>query len=342
MNDLSTASGAIRPLEQREFRIGRTFVGSFCATLAAALVALTIVRMAPLPDAAITDPQLRWTLAAMPGDEIMTLKHRHAAASPRYDIGLFGNSRIMMIGADELRLPGKRIFNFAIGGSSIRQSIRLLEQLQASGRAPATAVISMDNVELGLPSISGGLPGLPHRWWTALNDAHIAWGHGGARGAAVDTINFIASEGRAFAIGFNHTFVLAKLRALRHADGPRTGFRSDGSLQETAPQSPSIDPMPKRADTYPQIEADFARLARIREAGTRIIVYESPIAPALGTSADEELSPNARQVRQRFRSACDRFALACFGPPQLGDRPWFNRDHAPAQSLADWLRDRIQ
>ncbi len=328
--------------QQSRGRQSHLFFWSLFGAFGAAMAALVLLRMLPLPEEVLQDPQRRWILGQLPSDEWVDLKLRHARSNQPYDIGLFGNSRILMVGADELGLNNRRVFNFAIGGQSVRQSIRLLEELHASGKAPAIALISMDHVELGLPGGPGVTPRPPLRWLTGAADVWIAWRREGLRSAIIQTINSGAAEGAGMAMTFNHVFLLSKLRALAGVAGPSMNFRADGSQEQVVPAGPvTLGPLPRRADTYPQLESDFARLAAIRDSGVSIVVYESPVAPSLGGAADRELSSNARDVRRRFHEACAQHRLVCHGPPVLADTPWFDRDHAPAAQLAMWLRPLI-
>lgn len=321
----------------------RYFVWSFFCGLVVALAMLLLLRMIALPMVVLDDPERRWVMALLPSDEIATLKLQHAERKPAYDVGLFGNSRVFMVGKDELGLRGRRFFNFAIGGQSVRQSIRLLDGLRMRGKAPAIAIISMDYAELGLPGGLGVFPGPPRRWLQEAIDIWIAWKHEGPRSAIIQIINAGSAEEQQMAITFNHFYVLAKLSALAGVAGPATSFRADGSLKEThSAGDVSISPLPQRADTYVQLEYDFARLAAIRDAGTRVIIYESPVAPRLMSLDDGRLSANARAVRRRFHEACVKFRLECYGPPLLTGEAWFDRDHAPAALLAAWLRPQIE
>ena len=114
----------------------------------------------------------------------------------------------------------------------------------------------------------------------------------------MQAINSAVAEASSAAVTFNRIYVFEKLRALAGFSGQKTEFRIDGSrIQPKPPDTIELLPLPKRADTYPQMESDFARLAAIRNAGIEVIVYESPLAPGLANSTENELSENARQVR---------------------------------------------
>jgi hypothetical protein len=319
----------------------RYFFWPFITVFAGTVAALLWLRAVTLPTAVLEDEQRRWALAALPSDEIAALKIRHAEEAPRYDIGLFGNSRILMLGADELNPGKRRVFNFAIGGQSVRQGLRLLEELHARHKMPAIAVISMDHVELGMPGGSAVFPGLPTRLFDAADDVQVAGRQLGNGAALLQFNNAVHTEGKEIALTFNHTFVRAKLAALAGMTGPALNFRADGSQKEIVPATPDIQPLRPRADLYPHLENDFARFAAMRDAGARVLIYESPIAPSLGGTEDGDLSVNARNVRRRYKEACAKFRLECYGPPVLTARPWFDPSHAPADQLAAWLNSKI-
>ncbi len=320
----------------------RLFIRSFVAVMVALVVLLAMLRLMPLPASIIDDPLRRGMLEVLPSDEVAAIKLRYADRHTRYDIGLFGNSRILMIGSDELKVD-RRMFNFAVPGQSVRQSILLLEALRGLGKAPALAVISMDYVELGLPGGAGVYPGPPARWFGYIVDAWIAWEKSGVRGPAASIFNAAANEGSQITLTFNHTYILTKLRAVLGLGEPTGDFRSDGSRKEIVPSRPTdLGRLPQRADDYPQLESDFARLAAVRDSGTRVLVYESPVAPPHMNLNDSSLSAKARAVRRRFHAACEVFRLECHGPPLLTQNAWFDRDHAPAAALAAWLRPLIE
>jgi hypothetical protein len=318
------------------------FLRSFFGASVVMLAALLMLRMVALPSDILDDASRRGIIDALPSDEIAALKVRQAEQHARYDIGLFGNSRILMICTDELHLGDRSVYNFAVPGQSVRQSIRLLDQLSSRHKTPRTAVISMDYIELGLPGGSGIYPSVPTRWLNELADAWIAWQRQGPNAAAVALINAADLEGQEMALTFNHLYLVTKLRALAGNTDAPAAYRGDGSRKEVIPTPPpTLGRMPQRGDSYPEIESDFARLAAIRDSGTRVIVYESPVAPQF-SGTEDHLSANARTVRQRFHDACARFLLKCMGPPALTAQAWFDRDHAPAALLAAWLRPLIE
>lgn len=124
-----------------------SFLCSALACLTALLSGLIALRICAVPEAALTQHDRRWIVDILPSDELAPLKFLRAINNPPTDIGLFGSSRILMIGVDDLAMLGHRMFNFALGGQSVRQSVRLLDELYGTGKASAIAVIAMDHVE---------------------------------------------------------------------------------------------------------------------------------------------------------------------------------------------------
>jgi len=55
------------------------------------------------------------SLDELPLPVFAELKFRHVKRQPRYDIGLFGNSRSLGVGTRHLSLGDCRFFNFSVG-----------------------------------------------------------------------------------------------------------------------------------------------------------------------------------------------------------------------------------
>jgi hypothetical protein len=64
----------------------------------------------------------------MPMIDLKEIKIRHALRVERFDVGLFGNSRIIQVSQADFNYGNGRFFNFAIPGSSIRNSISMLDR----------------------------------------------------------------------------------------------------------------------------------------------------------------------------------------------------------------------
>jgi hypothetical protein len=319
----------------------RLFLVSCSGAFIAALAVLLIIRAVPLPSSVLINTVHGGAVDRLPPDEITALKVRVARERPRFDVGLFGNSRVLMVGADELNAGREQTFNFAIGGHSVRQSIRLLGELALIGKAPRLALISMDHPELGLPGGSGVYPPPPRRWYLRAIDITNVRREWGWKAAGVALANSIAIEYSTFALTFNRVYVQNKISALWEPSSIRGAYRPDGSRVESQPTRHTELELPRpRADFYPELESDFSRIAAMRRDGVRVIVYESPLEPTILDQVESRLSANARDVRRRFLTVCERFGLECYTSPRLIGGHWSDATHAPAQLLADWLRKR--
>ena len=98
---------------------------------------------------------------------------------------------------------------------------------------------------------------------------------------------------------------------------------------------------PVRVDRYVLLESDFKTLTAVRQAGTRVILYESPLAPAVADRVDRSPSPLARDVRTRLAALCRAYDIECHPAPDLGPVEWSSWDHAPAgplgRRIAEWI-----
>jgi hypothetical protein len=205
-------------------------------------------------------------------------------------------------------------------------------------KLPKIAVISFDHVELGLPGGHGIYPPRPRRELAVVADVFRTWQIAGLRPASIAAYNAAAHEARLLAVAFNRFATWIKIRALVGVAGPSSPNRADGSREHQSQQAAADAPVAKRADTYFLLEHDLAVLARVRDRGTRVIVFESPLAPFIVDEVERTLSANARNVRERLRAACAQFALECHQAMKLPNVGWSDATHPPADALGAWLR----
>lgn len=291
----------------------------------------------------------RAALADLPAVDRAAAKLRHASLRPPFALASFGNSRVLMLNTATLKkLPGD-FFNFGIGGQSFRQSNRMLQLLVSMDKLPETVLISFDYPELGLPGGEPVSPGFIERIRDRVDDmGHLQAAGVSTKALAVFVWNNLVAELRRFRLGFTYTVVTARARliAATFVSMPALPnyFGVDGSvIEQPAAGSKNIN-WPKkfrRAERYALLEHDLDILAGLAARGSRIIVYESPIAPEIRDSAEANLSVNARDVRRRFFQRCRERNLECYPSPILDGRfrgiHWRDATHAPAQLLADWL-----
>lgn len=281
-------------------------------------------------------------------------KLRHAAQAPRYDIGLFGNSRALDVNAADLGLGAScRFFNFALAGESLRGSVAFLEELAANRKAPRLAVVSIDNFEIQTYANPMFLPALP-RWRQALADlgagirrADITW-----REFADMAWRILWNENELAKRPFNIALLRDNLEVLlgiapatSMTVEPGRGYRDDGSRTQPAdvPRAPPppLPPPQSRQVLGGYLAYDLARLARLSAQGIAIVVYESALDPGNAARSPGRL---AQESRERFVAACRAAGLDCHvAPTRLpgDDGLWRDSTHAPAAPLSHYVRGLI-
>ena len=294
-------------------------------------------------------------LAGLPIHDLAALKRRHAAAVARYDIGLFGNSRVVQVGAADIGADERRFFNFAVPGTTLRQSVELLDLLVEDGSAPRVAVISVDNAVLHFQSRLA-YPGLIRR----LPDAAAgAWqirgtGDGGWPLAIRALIDDIGTGWAQIRHVYSFGQIYSRLSFMFPEVFPaRTvfelAFRRDGSRPMATPSGrtdpTTLPPSEPFVLATAYMKQDLARLARIQARGVVVVLYESPLYPgdAVQTAAAGAL--DARPLRALFYERCRALALTCRPAAHLGRTGappyWPDCCHAPAALLGPYIADLV-
>ncbi len=330
---------------------------SFLACLCLLAIGAVVFRGVPFAEDVFEtgDAEGLRRLAGLPIHDLAALKRRHAASVPRYDIGLFGNSRAVQVGVADIGIDDARFFNFAVPGTTLRQSVELLELLVEDGSAPRVAVISVDNAvlhfqsRLAYPGLIRRLPDAAAGAWQIWRSADDGWIM--AVRALVDDIKtgwaqirHVYSFGQIYSrLSFMFPDVFAAPTVFELA------FRRDGSRPIAMP-SARTDPMtlPSAkpfvlAQAY--MKQDLARLARIQAQGVIVLLYESPLYPgdAVQTAATE--AADARPLRALFYERCRTLALTCLPAARLGRTAvppyWPDCCHAPAVLLGPYIADLL-
>jgi len=292
-------------------------------------------------------PSVAVDLASMPVSSAARLKLRHADLNPPFDVGLFGDSRSLPVSQADIG-PAVRFFNFSLSGQSVRASVALLEALARRGKAPRIAVISLDHFELqyyGNPLWPAAL----ERWplaWTDLADglqrSDVSWRDWLRMGW-----RHLNIESDRFRINLDARFVRMGFETWMGGSDPasfRYPYRPDGSMPN-AVAAPAARPLRPIEPTTPQIlpgyfRRDLQRLARVREQGVRIVLYETPLH---GESAARFLkSPTAHAALHRriFLDECRALGLDCHAAPEVfaPDEDWPDATHPPAAALGAYIR----
>ena len=259
-----------------------------------------------------------------------------------------------MVGKDDLFLPEAKVFNFAIGGQSFRNSVEMLNELDKAGKAPKVAVLSFDYVELGLPGGAPITPGVFGRTLDRVDDMKWLVMHEHLpKTVAVAAWNYTVQEVGAFKSFVSLEAFINRLKVstgwvnkTENGTLPSFDVKADGSIKPLNQKAQNIGkwhPSP-RAENYPMLEYDFEKLAHISDRGTKILIYESPLEPTAMLRAEENLSQNAINVRKRLFQSCERAGITCFGAPKLhgtATSQWKDATHAPSDTLGKWIGDTI-
>ncbi|KIL97735.1 hypothetical protein CCC_00796 [Paramagnetospirillum magnetotacticum MS-1] len=318
---------------------------TYCLIFAACLGALVSVNAFSVP---VFDPAGSATMCngASIGFES---KLRHIAENPSVDVMLFGNSRIIAVGTEEIGLPGVTVFNTGSGGTSFRQSVATLERVIATGKPPKVAVLSFDHVSLLYAQGAVDWPPAPARWPLVAGDAL----------ALISAPYRVGPDIRAFSKAvfgaeLNHVAKLAnvkllwsRLKVMAGEMAPcQAGYRADGSRPWSKPAKidlngsalPVYTPLDAR---YPLLEHDLDRLAAIQAKGVKVVVYESPLHPRLDEVVEPLLPDEQRRQRVRLRDGALARGLTYHAAPVIWgserDGFWHDPDHAPARALGRFI-----
>lgn len=316
-------------------------LATFCALLLAAIVARNHVSGLPV-FGIVSDVRLRAAADRLPVDDIVAIKATHGIRAPAYEVALFGNSRAVMVGHRHIGLDEGRFFNFAVGGTSFQQSVVMLERLVMAGKAPRTALISLDNLDM---NFYGGVSwpfvlGDPGR---AIRDARDIWNLGfrNPLRIAIEPARLTLNQTISFMNAKRMGAYLTLLGGGELATGilyATDGARTPGPASPLSQIDMLVHPMPNAYHQY-HLRSYMNRLGGLRQAGTRIVVYESPVHPSLIPEVEKNRRPDTASFRRELAALCERAGVACLPAPELvTDDPWPDCCHAPADALGSFLR----
>lgn len=286
---------------------------------------------------------LRQRLDRLPETDLASLKYRHAAQSARFQVGLFGNSRAVQVSAKNLGLDETSFFNFALPGTSFRQSVVFLEALVDKGKGPKTALISFDNAALQFYG-NATWPTLPARWRQVWRD--ITYGLSqdvDNKQLAKNIVRHLWTDWQFVKALFSMTRLINKTGFWQAGTDAPPQYRVDGSRDE-GPVDSRVE-IEKLTPQSLSVLTDFLafelkRLADLRAYGTTVIVYESPVAPG----SYEDTAPIS-VTRASMMEACRKLMLTCIPAAELVEGPsppfWQDSSHAPSALLGAWLSEIV-
>ena len=277
-----------------------------------------------------------------------------------FELAIFGNSRSVMLGSEHVaQWKRDRGFNFSVGGTAFQQSVRSLEYLAHHGVAPKTAVISIDNTELQF----AGSPYWPQPLFDGFRIFQDIWlllreDYAGFHQRLKDSVKLAEH----FANDGWHHFELAwnfdtMLRRGRHLFGEVDVAKIDAlPSQSDGSRRPEITKKPPNLETFrPATSASrvmdrylligLRRLAILAEQyGTRIIVYESPLAPELASIYTTRPSDAASETRRWMTLGCMDTNIECHWAPVFQTHVtayWPDCCHAPPVVLGKYVSNLI-
>jgi len=285
------------------------------------------------------------------------LKVRHVKSQPRFDIGLFGNSRSLNVGIHDLSLGDCKFFNFSVPSESFRFTVANLERFHEIGKAPRLALISIDHFELQHYNNPISFFA-PTRWKMAIEDIksgfmrdeirsidllRMGWRH-----VWIEIVRFKRTFTPAtFFKGISH--LLSSSSTFSFVSPLSIGYQSDGSRRVPVPANKKefqtlIKPAQHQIDTG-YFKYDIERLARLQKDGIQVVIYESPLEPKSGLFFHNQPTPQASRSRSTFVRACARMGLNCYtADPRrfIGNGGfWVNQTHPPSSVLGFYLNNLL-
>lgn len=285
-------------------------------------------------------------------------KMTHAATHERYDVGLFGNSRIWMVGREHIGLD-RSVFNFAVPGQSFRQSVLLLKELASFGKVPHTVVISFDHVSLQLPE-DPVFPVFPRRWYERAREFLYILNNeeGGLKKGLVFAYNNAFWEYDLLEQALSYQYLWPKAMLLLAdvigLDEAGTGYRDrqgrflrpDGSRLQPEAVKRDIVVQQEALSAFVLLEHDLRALKTVKDqSGARVIIYESPIHPEVADRVERNLGEIPLGIRATLRAKCAAYGFECHDFPRLVPHEngpyWEDFSHAPSAHLGEWIRRMV-
>ena len=286
--------------------------------------------------------------------EISRLKIRHATnAIKPYDLGLFGNSRILSVGKKDLDAGDCSVFNFALSGQSFRSSVVLIEKLAERGILPKLSVISVDHFELQKFNNPVWL-GAFDRWKHSFGDIKLAlFDHSILLKDRLRIIwRTVYTESQAFIQHFEFRFfkrgilqILGLEQAmLSTARNTSTGYRMDGSYKNAVEVKKFLPLTQQRPQIINSVlRSDLIRLTiAMKRTKNRLILYESPLHSETANKFTKKPSVHARNNRDLLFEICRSQNIICHKAPQkrfLNIHGWSDISHPPVALLGKWIKD---
>jgi hypothetical protein len=288
--------------------------------------------------------------------EISRLKIRHASSVAKpYDLGLFGNSRILSMSKKDLDVGGCSVFNFALSGQSFRSSVVMIEKLAERGTLPKLSVISVDHFELQKFNNPVWL-GAYDRWKHSLGDIKLSlFDHSILLKERLKIIwRTIYTESLAFKQHFEFRFFkrgLSQIFSLKQesfftANNASIGYRKDGSYKDFFKVKKFLPLTKQKLQIIDSVlRSDLLRLTNaIKHTKNKLFIYESPLHSKTANKFINQPSAHAQNARNILLEFCRSQNIICYKAPQKifsNDRGWRDASHPPTAILGKWIKDQM-
>ncbi len=328
-------------------------VSLFCILVVTSVLALYgIALITPQGDPFADKSQTNFIgLGKMPQPTIASLKIRHAQRHRNFDIGLFGNSRILMVDAKAIKVAPARLFNFSLSSESFNGTVQLIDKLAEQSKLPKILVVGLDNLHLQRDNVPFW-PNFIDRLQIATQNIATAAVEARFVDAARHIWRFGLSETIRFDNAFGPTTILTAISRAVSGDPnyltpieART-YRADGSQKPPAGKGKIAPILPSSSHlVMAQFERNLERLGTHVAAGHRVIIMETPIYPAFQQQLDAAPTRAVISARQLWNAACSKFGFYCVDAPLIPDipsAPWFDNTHPPEASWGAFIALEIQ
>lgn len=282
---------------------------------------------------------------------IAAMKLRHAQTRDAAPVGIFGNSRVLMLGHDDLGFSNQRFFNFAISSESLSGSVLLANRLASQSLLPANVIVGIDHFYLQRdnvpiwPDFSERLKYNVNLIWHGLHTAGVPLATSAQR-----LWRALWGEPIRFKMAFDPQLLLHGLTRLLHlpeelpaAEVGKGGYRPDGSRwqgQTPAKDLGVIAPTNSKIDLG-KLRQNLAALGKVVQQGHKVYVFETPLHPLTAHKLDVLETPYMKESRRIWHQECTKWRLICIDAPILDSVPaipWPNETHAPETPWADFIR----
>lgn len=331
-------------------------IRSFLILIAAGLIIIyTICEIPPNEDpfADKSSPKITDIQYTSP-PAVADMKRRHTESHGPFSVGVFGNSRVLMLGSEALALPNTRYFNYALSSESLSGSLILIKDMAQQSRLPKTILIGIDHFYLqrdNMPIWPPFAQRIDHAIY-GIRRALAATDYS-VRTAARRLWRALWGETVRFKMVFNPQLLVHGIDRILQIDKPmpeaapdQGGYRADGSRRQdtTISQNFGIIPQTNSEMDIAQLRDHLSALGDLAQQGYRIYLFETPLHPETAQKIETLENTYVRMARAIWHQDCARWNLTCIDAPLLDDTTavlWRDASHPPEQPWAAFVKTTL-